>query len=192
MANFDEAYAVTMGNEGEYSCDPDDAGGETYKGVARRYHPNWEGWMLIEAYRDSATFEKDLANDSILQNLVKKFYKEKYWNVNLLDEFDSQLLAAEMFDTGVNMGTSRAAEFLQKALNYLNKNELLYDDLVVDGRIGNKTMRVLKLIIDGHEEKLLYKILNVLQADHYLEYMGKSPTQEKYTRGWFSRVDFVK
>jgi lysozyme family protein len=192
MATFDEAYAITMHAEGGYSCDPDDAGGETYKGVARRYHPNWEGWMLIEAYRDSATFEKDLANDSILQNLVKKFYKENYWNVNLLDEFDSQLLAAEMFDTGVNMGTSRAAEFLQKALNYLNKNELLYDDLVVDGRIGNKTMRALKLIIDGHEEKLLYKILNVLQADHYLEYMGKSPTQEKYTRGWFSRVDFVK
>lgn len=192
MANFDEAYEVTMRAEGGYSCDPDDAGGETYKGVARRYHPNWEGWMIIEAYRDSTTFEKDLANDSILQNLVKKFYKENYWNVNLLDEFDSQLLAAEMFDTGVNMGTSRAGEFLQKGLNYLNKNELLYDDLVVDGRIGNKTMRALKLVIDGHEEKLLYKILNVLQADHYLEYMGKSPTQEKYTRGWFTRVDFVK
>jgi len=192
MANFDEAYEVTMRAEGGYSCDPDDAGGETYKGIARRYNGDWEGWMIIEAYRDSATFEQDLANDSILQNLVKKFYKQKYWDVNLLDEFKSELIAKEMFDTGVNMGVSRAAEFLQKSLNLLNKNEKIYDDLVADGKIGNKSMNALKIIMDNGEEKLLYKFLNVFQAMHYIEYMTKSPTQEKYARGWFNRVDFVK
>jgi hypothetical protein len=27
---------------------------------------------------------------------------------------------------------------------------------------------------------------------HYIEYMTKSPTQEKFARGWFNRVDIKK
>jgi len=192
MANFNEAYLKTLNFEGGYSNDSDDVGGETYKGVARNYHPSWKGWSLVDGHRDSATFKKDLADDEELQQLVKEFYKANFWDVYLLDTFSSQIIANEMFDTGVNMGTSRASKFLQRALNYLNKNEALYDDLVDDGKIGNKTLKALNIILDNGEERLLYKILNILQANHYLEYMTKSPTQEKFARGWFSRVEFVK
>jgi lysozyme family protein len=97
-----------------------------------------------------------------------------------------------MFDTGVNMGVTRAAKFLQRALNYLNKNSILYDDLVDDGKIGKLTLGALDIIMNMGDEKVLYKILNILQANHYLEYMTKSPNQEKFARGWFSRVDFLK
>jgi len=192
MADFYQSYQITMGHEGGYANDPDDVGGETYKGVARNYHPSWKGWSLVDGHRDSATFKKDLADDEELQQLVKEFYKANFWDVYLLDTFSSQIIANEMFDTGVNMGTSRASKFLQRALNYLNKNEALYDDLVDDGKIGNKTLKALNIILDNGEERLLYKILNILQANHYLEYMTKSPTQEKFARGWFSRVEFVK
>lgn len=192
MADFYQAFQITMGNEGGYTNDPDDVGGETYKGVARNYHPNWKGWSIIDGHRDSATFKKDLADDEDLQQLVKDFYKSNFWDVNLLDKISSQNIANEMFDTGVNMGVSRSAKFLQQALNYLNKNESLFDDLVDDGKIGGKTLSALNIILDNGEEKLLYKILNVLQANHYLEYMTKSPTQEKFARGWFSRVEFIK
>jgi len=34
MANFEQSYAITMGHEGGYDNDPDDVGGETYKGVS--------------------------------------------------------------------------------------------------------------------------------------------------------------
>ena len=192
MADFYQAYQITMKIEGSYGNDPDDVGGETYKGIARNYHPDWSGWAIIDGYKGSSTFEQDLASDEKLQQLVKEFYKVNFWNVYLLDTFSSQNIASEMFDTGVNMGTGRASRFLQQALNYLNRNGQLFPDLVDDGKIGNKTIKALNIILNNGEEKLLYKILNVLQADHYLEYMGKSPTQEKYTRGWFSRVDFIK
>lgn len=192
MADFYQAYKITMANEGGYSKDPDDVGGETYKGVARNYHQNWKGWDLVDSHRNSGTFKQDLQDDEVLQQLVKDFYKENFWDVNLLDKVSSQNIANEMFDTGVNMGTTTIAKFLQRALNYLNKNESLFDDLVTDGKIGNKTLIALQVILGNGEDKLLYKILNVLQAEHYLEYMDKSPTQEKFARGWFSRVDFIK
>ncbi len=192
MANFETAYKITMSNEGGYANDPDDVGGETYKGISRNYHPNWKGWTIVDGHKNSVTFEQDLKNDEDLQRLVKEFYKANFWDVNLLDRFSSQNIGNEMFDTGVNMGVSRAAMFLQIALNYLNKNEKLYEDLVVDGKIGNKTFSAVNIILNNGEENLLYKVLNILQGYHYLEYMSKSPTQEKFARSWFSRVEFLK
>ena len=40
MANFSDAYALTSAHEGGYVNDPVDRGGETYRGIARRYFPN--------------------------------------------------------------------------------------------------------------------------------------------------------
>ena len=37
MADFNIAFEITMGHEGGYSFDKDDAGGETYRGISRRY-----------------------------------------------------------------------------------------------------------------------------------------------------------
>ena len=93
-----------------------------------------------------------------------------------------------MFDTGVNLGVKRAAKFLQRALNYLNRNEDLFPDLVDDGIIGNKTFSAMLRIATEKDGEVLLKIMNVLQGMHYLDYMKKSPTQEKYARGWFKRV----
>lgn len=70
---------------------------------------------------------------------MKAFYKENYWDKFLGDEINSQEIADEIFDTSVNMGVERAVKFLQKALNYLNRDELLYLNLVVDGSIENNT-----------------------------------------------------
>ena len=179
MADFNEAFDKTMGHEGGYVNDPDDAGGETYRGIARRYHPQWEGWDLIDDTKPDI-------DDAALDPYVRKFYEERYWDVNLLDEFP-QSIANEMFDTGVNMGIGRAAKFLQESLNYLNRNESLFQDLVVDGDIGPATMNGLSKISEG-DVKILLKMLNVCQGRHYMEYMKKSPTQEKYARGWFNRV----
>jgi hypothetical protein len=40
--------------------------------------------------------------------------------------------------------------------------------------------------------ELLLKILNVFQGMHYIDFMTKSPIQEKYARGWFTRVEIEK
>ena len=120
---------------------------------------------------------------------MRQFYKVEYWDKFSGDEIRPQDVANELFDTAVNMGTHRAVLFLQTGLNVLNRNGALWADLVVDGIFGRATLAALK----GHdaletEPDILLKILNVLQGAHYIEYMTKSPTQEKYARGWFNRV----
>lgn len=187
MADFEKAFNMTMGHEGGYVDDPTDTGGETYRGIARRYNPSWSGWSIIDDEKGKAAFPQQLGSNGTLQYSVQCFYKEKYWDVNCLDEF-SQDLSNEMFDTGVNMGTVRAAKFLQRALSYLNRNEKLFPDLVDDGIIGDKTFSAMIRIAHEKDGEILLKVMNVLQGMHYLDYMKKSPTQEKYARGWFKRV----
>lgn len=45
MAEFTEAFEEMIRNEGGYVLHnvAGDSGGDTYAGVARRYHPNWAG-----------------------------------------------------------------------------------------------------------------------------------------------------
>lgn len=41
---FDRAINVVLMNEGVFSNHPSDPGGETYYGIARRYHPDVDPW----------------------------------------------------------------------------------------------------------------------------------------------------
>lgn len=191
MADFKTAYSKTMGHEGGYVHDPDDAGGETYKGIARKYNADWSGWTIIDDCKKMIScdeFPSCLDDKQDLQESVHDFYKEKYWDVNKLDQVSSQAVAEEMFDTGVNMGTGRAAKFLQRSLNYLNRNGSLYYDLTVDGAIGPASLTALGVVLGDGDEKVLLTMLNVLQGQHYMNYMDKDPVQKKYARGWFKRV----
>src|SRR5256885_13062282 len=72
-------------------------------------------------------------------------YLRLYWQRPRLDEVAkrSSRLAAELFDTGVNMGPAVAVTFLQRALTALNRNGGDYPDLVPDGRIGDVTLAAL-------------------------------------------------
>ncbi len=72
-------------------------------------------------------------------------YRRIYWLRPRFDEVArrSAKLAAELFDTGVNMGPAVAATFLQRALTALNRNGGDYPDLVPDGRIAERTLAAL-------------------------------------------------
>jgi len=180
MANFDISFEKTMEFEGKYSNDPADVGGETYCGISRVFHPDWPGWLIVDATKPNVDYRQ-------VKTLVKSHYKTFYWNPNRLSDFP-QDVADKLFDIGVNLGTRRAAKFLQRALNYLNKNGELFPDLVDDGVIGPKTMSAFRIIEERGDIPYLLIILSVLQGQHYLNYMKKSPLQEKFARGWLKRV----
>ncbi len=192
MANFEPAFQITLGHEGGYAFDPDDAGGETYRGVARRYHPGWAGWAVIDRLKPRAAnrsqLDKLLAEDAELQPQIRGFYKHLYWARFQGDAISSQSIAEELFDTGVNMGVHRAVGFLQEGLNLLNRNQQSYPDILEDGKSGSGTLGALEKYLAKDPAEYLLKVMNVLQGMHYIEYMRKSPAQEKYARGWLKRV----
>jgi lysozyme family protein len=56
MSDFNTAYNLTMGIEGGYANDPNDHGGQTWKGIAQKMHPQWAGWLIIEAAKKNQAF----------------------------------------------------------------------------------------------------------------------------------------
>jgi len=190
MANFKISYNITLGHEGGYSNDPVDAGGETYKGITKRYEPDWDGWGVIEQHRSDSNFPKCLDSLMLLQEKVMVVYKRKYWDIFWGDRIDNQDVANEMFDTGVNMGTNRSIKFLQKSLNLLNRNQKNWNDIGEDGVIGNNTLNTLDNFLNNYKRdiKYLLKMMNLFQGMHYINYMGKSSKQERFARGWLNRV----
>ena len=119
MAKFIDAYKKVLNNEGIYSTAPDDAGGETYKGISRKANPNWDGWISIDAIKKShpTTFKGIIKKTPELEKKVQDLYKDKYWDCFELDDVPSQLDAEQMFDTALNQGQTAANKFAQPLLD---------------------------------------------------------------------------
>ena len=189
MAEFDDAYAITSAHEGGYVNDPVDRGGETYRGIARVHHPDWRGWKRIDAQRRKEDFPKSLKSDRTLQANVKSFYKQAYWDRFQGDEIADQAIANELYDTAVNMGVRRSVRFLQSSLNLLNRNQQDYEDLVVDGWFGEKSLSTLAVLLKkDRRSDALVKMMNIQQGARYVEIMARDSSQERFARGWIKRA----
>jgi lysozyme family protein len=185
MAELSKALSRVLGFEQGYVNDPDDPGGETYDGISRRYHPEWPGWKLLDSTRDKESLREKL------QPLVDDFYRAEFWNHFQGDLIRVQAVADELMDAAVNTGINQGVEFLQAALNVLNRQGTIYPNLVVDGQIGVKTISAVAWYAAPGREKdaaALVKVQNILQGAYYIEKMKANEVKEKYARGWLSRV----
>lgn len=184
MADFKTAYKITMAHEGGYANNPHDSGGETWKGIARKKHPDWPGWALVDKAKQG-DFPSNLNSASGLQDLVEMFYKVKFWDYLKLDQINNQKIANELFDTSVNMGQGIAALFLQRSLNVSNRNGKYYPDLQVDGNIGSVTVNA----VNNHPRPdQVLKLINTLQGARYIGICEANPSQEIFLTSWLSRV----
>lgn len=189
MANYINAYNITLKHEGGYVNDPDDNGGETYRGIARKFFPNWIGWITIDTLKKQGKAINSTEVRDALEYHVQNFYKQNFWDTMSGDAQSSQSIAEELFDTAVNQGLGTAIKYLQEALNLLNRNETNYKDIVVDGKFGPATLGALN---NFKEPKILFNLLNILQAEKYVNICRRNDTQEKFLRGWLGRVTIIK
>ncbi len=189
MADFTIAFERTSINEGGWKADePNDSGGETYRGVARNYHPNWLGWPMIDMAKGDAGFPDVLLADDALNDLVEEFYLEEYW-ARVRCEGMPQAIANEVFDKAVLMGVGKSGKILQKALNVLNRNQKDYPDIDEDGHVGPMTLRVLRICVGMGREEALMKALVLFQGYHIISVMLRNPEKEIYAAGWLNRLN---
>ena len=187
---FNKAFEKLIQFEGGYVNDPDDTGGETYKGISRNNFPNWSGWTRIDYHKNEIDFELELKQDTVLDASVESFDKENFWDKMKCDLMPN-FVAEEVFEASVNMGIHRATEILQTALNLLNNNQKRYKNIDVDGDLGSITIATLKVAKTKVSSKLMFNVLNFLQAKFYIELMERNEKYEKYI-GWFNRIDIRK
>jgi lysozyme family protein len=174
--SFDAAFARTVGLEGKYSNLPNDPGGETAFGVTAAVARS-HGYL--GAMRDMPL------------TTAKAIYQASYWDLIHLGTVDkiSSVIAAKMFDTGVNCGVSIPVPFLQRALNAFNLQGVDYPDMPVDGLFGATTAAALQAFLNkrGSEgQKVILAALNAEQAMRYLEIVEKRPASESFVFGWFA------
>jgi lysozyme family protein len=162
--------------EGAYVNHPADRGGPTRwgitEGVARRQ--GYMGDMRALPQCDAAAI-----------------YKRLYWIAPGFSKVAAHApkLAAELFDTGINMGTGTATGFLQRALNALNRGASDYPDLPIDRQIGPATLAALDAFFvkrGSAGEQVLLKAIDALQGAHYVRLAETRPTQEAFLYGWLS------
>lgn len=122
MANFKQAYTHLLEREGNYHSGTikgkTDAGGETYRGIARRYNPLWRGWAVIDKIKAQ---QKIAYNAPIpeVNDSAYKYTKEKYWDTLFLDVVKSQDVAEIIFE--INWGfPSKVVTEIKKALAISN------------------------------------------------------------------------
>jgi lysozyme family protein len=173
---FDQAVDAVLSREGAYSHDGRDRGGETMWGVT-------EAVARAEGYAGPM--------QALTRDQAKAILKRRYWTRPGLDRVAdiSPPVAAELFDTAVNMGPATAAAWLQRALNVLNRGGGDYADAPVDGRIGLRTEAGLKrlLALRGPAgERVLLKALNCLQGARYIEIAEARSTDEAFVFGWLA------
>lgn len=123
---------------------------------------------------------------------AEAIYRRLYWLRPCFDQVAkfAPRLAAELFDTGVNMGPAVASTFLQRALTALNPSGKDYPDLVPDGRIGKATLGALDafLAVRGQSggETVLLRAMEALQGERYLRLAERRPANEAFLYGWLA------
>jgi len=119
-------------------------------------------------------------------------YRRLYWLRPRFDEIAKRApaVAAELFDTGANMGPAVATTFLQRALTALNRNGKDYPDLVPDGRAGPRTMAALDGFLQARGRRggqtVLLRALEALQGERYLRLAERRPANEAFLYGWLA------
>ena len=132
MAKLDIALELTLKNEGFYGNDPDDAGGETLWGIARKPNPKWEGWSIVDSLKGEPDFPRCMKDNTELLEAMHDFYRESFWNTIKGDEIINQDVANDLFDKAVNMGTHQAMLLCQASL-----------DLPSNGKMDSTTLNIL-------------------------------------------------
>lgn len=94
MTDFDEAFTRLIGNEGGYTNNPADPGGETKFGISKRAYP-------------------DVEIASLTLDQAKALYQRDFWNP-LADAHPA--IKFQVFDFAVNVGMQTAIRKLQSAI----------------------------------------------------------------------------
>jgi lysozyme family protein len=176
MTTIDELIEDIIDREGGYVNHPADRGGAT-------------NWGITEAVARRQGYVGDMR--AIPQSDAAAIYKRLYWLSPRFDAIAERApkLAAELFDTGVNMGTGTATAFLQRALNALNREGRDFPDLRVDRAVGPATLAALDAFLKTRgkaAEAVLLKAVDALQGAHYLTIAEARPSQEAFVYGWLA------
>lgn len=163
MADFIQAYERTLGNEGGYKLTDivGDNGGQTYAGIARKFHPDWAGWAYID--------RKEIPPTA----LVRDFYRLNFWLPVGGDQILDQRVAHTIYDFGVNADPRVAVKLAQ-----------VIAGVTPDGSAGPVTISALNNV----DPATFHLAFALAKIKRYADIVNKNRTQSKFLLGWVNRT----
>ncbi|TKD51799.1 glycoside hydrolase family 108 protein [Sphingomonas baiyangensis] len=176
MHDIEGLIDEVIAREGGYSNHAADRGGATR-------------WGVTQAVARANGYLGDMRH--LPRDTAAAIYRRLYWQRPRFDAVADRApcIAAELFDTGVNMGPGVATGFLQRALNALNRNGRDYADIARDGAIGPRTLAALDAFLAARGERgetVLLKAIEALQGERYMSLAESRPANEAFLYGWLA------
>jgi lysozyme family protein len=168
MAIFETYYPKLIAHEGGYVNDSLDRGGETYRGISRKNFPNWIGWKIIDNV-------KPIKKNTVfpqLENEVRLFYKNTFWNAIKADQIKNQSVAEILVDWKINGGFNP-----RKIQQIVGEKQ--------DGKFGPITIQA----INRADSSRLFSVIKELRKAHYTQIIQNDSSQSRFSKGWFSRIE---
>lgn len=176
---IDQLIDDAIGREGGYVNNPKDRGGPTR-------------WGTTEQVARAYGYKGDMRD--FPRSMAVEIYRKRYLVEPGFDLIAgmSPALGELLFDTGINMGQVVAGQFLQRALNVLNREATLYPDLLVDGRCGPMTRQALASYQQrrgstGEGLNVLLWAVHAFRTARYEDIGLARPANEEFTYGWLAR-----
>lgn len=167
--DFEAALLVTLINEGGWSDDPDDRGGQTNQGVTQ---------LTYDLYRDRTRQGRQTVR-SITRAEILNLYYTMYWLPAGCQHLPAEL-AADVFDAAVHSGPTQAVKWLQKTVG-----------AKADGMFGADTLLAVNRFLATDGWRNLDAAYNKIRAE-FLEHFAKRPGQGKWLKGFRNRMRRVR
>ena len=171
MAEYLQAYKLTIASEGGYTCDPNDSGGETYLGISRNNFPTWAGWPMLDKLKPLK--HGQIVPAAEVESAARTFYRQNFWDKMAGDAINSQKVADAIFDWHVNAGGA-ALKAIQRVIG-----------LSPDANYGPITVAA----INGKDEATLLLTINHARKSFYYAIVAKHPADKVFLNGWLARAD---
>lgn len=178
--SFVRCLAFLLEHEGIQSFDPDDPGGHTVFGVARKFWPKWEGWATVDAINAALPTQERrsvaLAGNPALRGMVREFYYDNFWLKNSCEEMPFEV-ALPLFDFAMNSVAREARKALQRAVG-----------ATPDGEIGPNTLKLMNAKIKKTSAIGVGMKINDARLMRYVHRVQQGKSPAKYLGGWMRRI----
>ncbi len=158
--DFNAAMVDLLDEEGGYSNDPDDPGGETKWGIDKASYPN-----------------VDIKNLTV--EGAKAIYWRDWWSP-LLDHGVPPKTLAKLFDVSVNIGKGPAYKFLQRAIFTTADGQL--------GPLTQQAIVNFPLVVTLPADQFVRGCIRMQQYGYYEGLVAGNPRLKKYISGWLARA----
>lgn len=176
---FDAFVKRTLGHEGGYVDDPNDAGGQTNYGITQATLDQYRATLSPADAANLSVSVADLTTDQ-----ARQVYKTLYYDQKRIGDIADDTTAAQIFDLGVNHSPKAAGLIVQKAI----LDVLPSSGIALDGIVGSKTIAIL----NQSPPATLLRIDNSMVDEriaYYRRLAQNDPSQQKFLNGWIARAE---